>query len=282
MKIRAEMGRQRAPLLPQEYQVDKVVELPNTLFGGFLVWPLERYEFIRENMIDAYQDDGSVHCLLALSDDSPDGILVQCGKDGYAAYAAYVAGARDIVQAKLDRVADFIIGQGTERTASGEWYVCCEELEERFGVTIREGNGFDDMMQDTLERRPEVAQVEVGLEHINTTFHPEFCTHLRNGGVEEKPDIRLRDILPLLTVDGWTSICHEEETDKSVQPEDLQRLTASGREDYAALLNARVSEIVHTGEGIQVMLTDVAPEELERFNEAFGAFIEAEEGMWSM
>ena len=30
------------------------------------------------------------------------------------------------------------------------------------------------------------------------------------------------------------------------------------------------------------MLTDVAPEELERFNEAFDAFMEAEEGMWSM
>ena len=31
MKIRAEMGRQRAPLWPHEYQVDKVVELPNTI-----------------------------------------------------------------------------------------------------------------------------------------------------------------------------------------------------------------------------------------------------------
>ena len=282
MKIRAEMGRQRAPLLPREYQVDKVVELPNTIFGGFLVWPLERYEFIRENRVDPYQEDDSIHCLLALSDESPDGILIQCGEDGRAACAAYVAGARDVVQARLDRVADFIVRQGTQRTASGGWYVYREELEELFGVTIREGNGLDAMMRDTLERRPEVARVEIGLEHIETTFRPEFCAGLRGSELKEKPDIRLRDILPLLTVDGWTFICHEEETDKSVQPEDLQRLTASGREDHAALLNARVSEIVPTSEGTKVMLTDVAPEELERFNEAFGAFIEAEEGMWSM
>ena len=275
------MGRQRAPLLPQEYQVDKVVELPNTLFGGFLVWPLERYEFIRENMIDAYQDDGSIHCPLALCDESPDGVLIQCGEDGRAAYTAYVAGARDVVQAKLDRIADFIIQQGAERTASGAWYIYCEELEERFGVTIREGNGLDAMMRDTLERRPEVARAEVGLEHIETTFRPEFCAGLRGSAAQEKPDIRLRDILPLLTGGGLTFLCHEE-ADRPVLAENLRELTASGREDYAALLNARVSEIAPTPEGTEVVLTDVAPEELARFNEAYDAYEEAEQAMGPM
>ena len=278
MKIRAEMGRQREPLLPQEYQVDKVVELPNTLFGGFLVWPLERYEFIRENMIDAYQDDGSIHCLLALCNESPDGILVQCGEDGRAVRAAYVAGARDVVQARLDRVADFIIHQGTQRTASGGWYVYCEELEKRFGVTIREGNGLDAMMKDTLKRRQEVAQVDIGLEHIETTFRPEFCAGLRGSGLEEKTDIRVRDILPLLTGGGLTFLCHEE-ADRPVLAENLRELTAAGREDYATLLNARVSEIAPTPEGTEVVLTDVAPDELARFNEAYDAFEEAEQAM---
>lgn len=282
MKIRAEMGRHRAPLLPREYQADKVVELPDDLFTAFMDRPLDRYEFIRDNEVEPYQYDSFEHCLLVLGEGRSDGVLARCGEDGRADYTAYVAGARDIVQAKLDRIADFIIQQGAERTVSGAWYIYCEELEEPFGVTIREGNGLDAMMRNTLERRPEVAQAEVSLEHIETTFHPEFCAGLRGSGLEEKPDIRLKDLLPLLTLDGWTSICHEEETDKTVQPEDLQRLTASGREDHAALLNARVSEIVPTSEGTKVMLTDVAPEELERFNEAFDAFMEAEEGMWSM
>ena len=106
MKIRAEMGRQRAPLLPQEYQVDKVVELPNALFATFMDCPLYRYDFIRENAVEIHQHDGFDHCLLVLGKNRPDGMLVQCGEDGYAAYAAYMAGARDIVQARLDRVAD--------------------------------------------------------------------------------------------------------------------------------------------------------------------------------
>ena len=126
MKNRAEMGRQRAPLLPREYQVDKVVKLPNTLFTAFIDHPLDRCEFIRDNAVEAHQYDGFEHCLLVLGEDRVDGVLVQCGEDGRADYAAYVAGARDIVQAKLDRVANFIIRQGTQRTASGSWYVYCE------------------------------------------------------------------------------------------------------------------------------------------------------------
>ena len=281
MKIRAEMGRQRAPLLPREYQADKVVELPHALFASFMDRPLDRYEFIRDNAIEARQYDGFEHCLLVLGESRADGVLVQCGEDGRADYTAYIAGARDIVQAKLDRIADHIIRQGTECTASGDWYIYSMDLEELFAVTVCEGNGFDSMIRETLERRPEVAGAEIHLECIRTTFRPEFCAELRGNAAEEQPDIRLKDILSLLTGDGWTSICHEE-SEGCVWPEDLRELTASGREDHAALLNAKVSEIVHTGEGIKVMLTDVAPEELARFNEAFDAFMEAEEAMWSM
>ena len=158
--------------------------------------------------------------------------------DGWAMYSAYVAGARDIVQARLERVADFIVGPGTRRTASGSWCVYCEELEEKFGVTIQEGNGLDAMLKDTLERRPEVAQVEIALQHIETTFHPEFCAQLHTAEAEKTPDIRLRDILPLLKGGGMTFLTHEE-ADTSVLAEHLDRLTDTGREDSAALFNAR-------------------------------------------
>ena len=37
MKIRAEMGRRHAPLWPHEYQVDKVVVVPNVAFASFMI-----------------------------------------------------------------------------------------------------------------------------------------------------------------------------------------------------------------------------------------------------
>lgn len=278
MKIRAEMGRQRAPLWPHEYQVDKVVELPNTAFASFMIQPLHPYDFIECNRVEPHQDDGITHCLLLLSDDRTDGVLVQCGDNGRAMYAAYVAGARDVVQARLDRVADFIINEGTQRTASGSWYVYCEELEAKFGVVIQEGNGLDAMLRDTLERRPEVAQADISLQHIETTFRPEFCGQLHNAEVKKAPDIRLRDILPLLKGDGLTFLTHEE-ADTSVLARNLRELTDTGREDYAALLNARVSEIGPSLEGTEVVLTEVDPQELSRFNQAYEGHRAAEQAM---
>ena len=185
------MGRKRAPLWPHEYQVDKVVELPNTAFASFMIQPLDHYDFIERSRVEPHQGTGLNHCLLVLSDDRTDGALVQCGDDGRAMYAAYVAGARDIVQARLERVADFITGQGAQRTASGSWYVYCEELEEKFGLTIREGNGLDAMLKETLERRPEVAQVDISLQHIETTFRPEFCAQLQTAEAEKALDLSL-------------------------------------------------------------------------------------------
>lgn len=179
MKIRAEQGWRHTPLHPSEYQVDRVVELPNALFTSFVRKPLDRYEFIAENRVEPDQGNGLDHCLLVLGEDRLDGMLVQCGEDGRAMHTAFVPGARTVVQARLDQAADHIIRQGTERTASGSWCVYQWELDEMFDVTIIEGNGLDAMLKDTLERRAQVAAVEVVNAAVNTTFHPEFCTSLK-------------------------------------------------------------------------------------------------------
>ncbi len=363
MKIRAAMGRQRDPLRPTQYQVDKVVEIPNTAFDHFMIKPLGWHDFIAGNRIEPYQGDGFDHCLLVLSDGGADGALIQCGDDGRAMCAAYVAGARDIVQARLDRAADFIVSQGTQRTASGSWYVYCEELDEKFDVAIQEGNGLDAMLRDTLECRPEVSQVEIALQHIETTFHPEFCEQLRGAKAERAPDtmhprpevadkgipaefspvraaqllnnavaaalglyqgedsytmlhnsfgltlqeirehgylsdlelcdichvprqvleggMRVRDVLHLDSVSEFASLAHKDSA-VLVPLEDLEKLTASGKEDFAALLDAQVDDIrVDDGEP-ELVLKGIEAKELERFCDALEAHEQAEQAMGDM
>lgn len=214
MKIRAEMGCQGDPLCSPEYQVDKVVELSTSQFAAFMMRPLNHYDFIRRNRVEPHQGTGQTHHLLVLDKGRMGGMLVQCGDNGCAVYTTYMAGARDAVQARLDRVADFIVSQGTQRTASGSWCIYCEELDEKFGVAIQKGNGLDAMLRDTLERRPEVSQVDISLQHIETTFRPEFC-----------------------------------------------------------------AQLCGSAEGIEMVLTDVAPRELARFNGALKTFEAAEQAM---
>lgn len=139
------------------------------------------------------------------------------------------------------------------------------------------------MLRDTLERRPEVAQVDISLQHIETTFRPEFCVNLSGSAEKAQPDIRLRDILPLLANTGLEYPCQSffthPETDFRVWPDDLRKLTKAGQREHEALLNARVAEIVPTDEGVKVALTDVDPQELARFNRALEAFEAAEQAM---
>ena len=130
------------------------------------------------------------------------------------------------------------------------------------------------MLQATLERRPEVAAVDMRDGCIELECHPEYCRRLKE---EELPGLRLKELLPLLK-GGPIFLCHEE-AEQSVLAENLRLLTGAGQEDHAALLNARVSEINETPEGTEVVLTEVAPEELVRFNEAYDAFMEAEQAM---
>lgn len=274
MKFKANFIEKPANFQMDDCRIEKVVELSCEDFGRLKITPLADQPFLAEHKGCMFHRDGVIHCLLALGQDSDDGVLIDAEKQDYVRLASYVPGMRDIVNAQMDRAADLIIRDGTEKSMSVNWCVSFGELEEQLELTIREGNGLDSMLQATLERRPEVAAVDMRDGCIELEYHPEYCRRLKE---EELPGFRLKKLLPLLK-GGLIFLCHEE-AEQSVLAENLRLLTGAGQEDHAALLNARVSEINETLEGTEVILTEVAPEELVRFNEAYDAFMESEQAM---
>ncbi len=278
MKFKANFTEKPVNFQMDDCRIEKVVELSHEDFCRLKITPLVDQPFIRENKGCMFHRNGIIHCLLALGQGSNDGILVDAEKYDYARLAAYIPGMRDIVNAKMDRAADFIIRWGTENTASGSWCVYFEDLEEHLDLTVREGSGFDSMLRAALKRCPEVAAVDMHDGCIEMEYHPEYCRQLNGVSKNEALGPRLKEILPVLAGGGLTLLTHEE-TDYVVLPEKLLKLNAAGQEDYAALLDARVAEIVPGPEGTEVVLTEVAPEELVRFNEAHDAFMEAEQSM---
>ena len=274
MKFKANFVEKPANFQMDDCRIEKVVELSHEDFGRLKITPLVAQPFLSENKDCMFHRDGVIHCLLALGQSSNDGVLIDAERYNYPRLAAYVPGMRDIVNAEMNRTADYIIRQGTEKSMSANWCVSFGELEEQLGLTIREGNGLDSMLQATLEHRPEVAAVDMLDGCIELEYHPEYCRRLKE---EELPGLRLKELLPLLK-GGLIFLCHEE-AEQSVLAENLRLLTGAGQEDHAALLNARVSEISETPEGTEVVLTDVDPEELVRFNAAYDAFMEAEQAM---
>ena len=87
---------------------------------------------------------------------------------------------RDILNARLERAADFIVRQGTETTENGRWSVSFEELEKQTGITLQRGNGLGEMMLETLTRRGEVASAVLTDAGIDMAYHPSFCPKIPN------------------------------------------------------------------------------------------------------
>ncbi len=278
MKFKANFVEKPGNFQMDDCRIEKVVELSHEDFCRLKITPLEDQPFLAENRGCMFHTDGVIHCLLALGQGSDDGVLIDAEGYNYPRLAAYVPGMRDIVNAQMDRAADFIIRWGTENTTSGSWCIYFEDLEKHLDLTVREGNGMDSMLRTALKQRPEVSAVDMHDGCIEMEYHPEYCQRLKG---DKPPELLLKDLLPLLKGGGLMFLCHEE-AEQSVLVENLHKLTDVGREEHAALLGARVSEICETPEGTEIVLTGVAPEELVRFNEAHDAFMEAEWNMGDM
>lgn len=280
MRIEANLQHHPASFLPHltTCQIEKVVELPDEEFSALLQYPMREHRFIAENLSYIVDRGSVIHSLMALGQGHSDGVIIAAEGRVRAEYAAYLPEARSIINRELDRAAELIIQRGTERTGTGSWCVCFEELQEHLGLNVQEGNGLDAMLKSALERRPEIASVDMHSGCITTVYRPEFCRQPQNHSEAAASDIRLKDILPLLRDGGMAFLCHAE-TESSVPAENLRLLTVSGQRDYEALLNARVSEICPSSEGVEVVLTGVEPEELTRFSQDFESFIQAEQAM---
>lgn len=90
---------------------------------------------------------------------------------------------------------------------------------------------------------------------------------------------RLRDVAGWTSCDGYIFAVHEDQNASGVLTKDISRLTASGREDFSALLDAKVKEVRLAGDGIEIVISGVEPQELERFRDACEAHEQAEQTM---
>ncbi len=278
MRFKANFVEKPGNFQMDDCRIEKAVELSHEDFCRLKITPLEDQPFLAENRGCMFHTDGVIHCLLALGQGSDDGVLIDAEGYNYPRLAAYVPGMRDIVNAQMDRAADFIIRWGTENTTSGSWCIYFEDLEKHLDLTVREGNGMDSMLRTALKQRPEISAVDMHDGCIEMEYHPEYCQRLKG---DKPPELLLKDLLPLLKGGGLMFLCHEE-AEQSVLVENLHKLIDVGREEHAALLGARVSEICETPEGTEIALTGVAPEQLVRFNKAYDAFMEAEWNMGDM
>lgn len=343
--------RMKANLLhkPINFQMDdclieKVVELSYEEFSALKIVPLQDQPFIAENKGCMFSRDGIAHCMLALGEGYHDGVLIDAEGYNCARLAAYIVGARDIVNAELDRAVERIVREAAEHTSDGEWRLPFDALEEQFGLNIRVGNGFDKMLFDRLSAREEVGGIRMGPDQIDMSCRLNFCTDLEEPPAKSLADLpverrtallenavssalglyrgedlytmlhgsfgltiqeiqehgylsgqeltdicrvprqileggmTVRDVLAFDGLPESAFLAHKNSV-FLVPVEDLKLLTNVGREDFAALLGARVAD-VRVDDGIpELLLEDVEASELDRLHDELEAHKQAEKAM---
>lgn len=178
MKIKANLLNKPVNFQMDDCQIEKVVELPRDQFSALVITPLTNQPFIAENKRWMFADDSAVHCLLVLGQGSGDGVLIYSAGYDYPRLAAYLPGMRDILNARLERAADFIVHQGTEATENGSWSISFKELEKQTEITVRRGNGLDGMLLEALTHRREVTSAALTDTGIDTAYHLNFCSRI--------------------------------------------------------------------------------------------------------
>ena len=178
MKIKANLLNKPVNFQMDDCQIEKVVELPRDQFSALVITPLTNQPFIAENKRWMFADDSAVHCLLVLGQGSGDGVLIYSAGYDYPRLAAYLPGMRDILNARLERAADFIVHQGTEATENGSWSISFKELEKQTEITVRRGNGLHGMLLEALPHRREVTSAALTDTGIDTAYHLNFCSRI--------------------------------------------------------------------------------------------------------
>lgn len=98
--------------------------------------------------------------------------------DAPAAFRQKTRLSQHILNARLERAADFIVHQGTEATENGSWSISFKELEKQTEITVRRGNGLDGMLLEALTHRREVTSAALTDTGIDTAYHLNFCSRI--------------------------------------------------------------------------------------------------------
>jgi len=166
--------------------IEKIVELPEAEYKYFKSAPLRDMPFIAENTDLMRRDENGVfRCLLVLGEGTSDGILIESEGYNYARYSSFMPGAREFVTARLNQLADQIIRESTQDTSNGTWAVYFDEILERYHVPVSHNNGVGPMLQEILEARPELAELEPMEDGFDMVFYLDYCPNLDKNEIPE-------------------------------------------------------------------------------------------------
>jgi len=140
---------------------------------------LSEQSFIADRKEEMYIDStGQIYGLLALNKDSGDGILIDSQGYDYPRYVAFMPNIKPYIDNQISIVAEQIVKESAENTSNGSWAIYFDEIEESYGIVVKENNGIGTLLLDELTSRDEIAEIEVLDDCFDMTIYLDYCSNL--------------------------------------------------------------------------------------------------------
>ena len=191
MKLQVPFERKIPTFNLSEAVIEAVVILPGQKFKAFSGGLLKDEDFIKDHKESMYVDEKGVrHSLLLLSEHADDGFLVESQGYDYARYVAWLPRIKPYFNQQMLKLADALIKEGCLNTESGNWITDFDEIKERYGITIKNGNGIGEQLLHILSSADEIAEVEMTEDSFDMTFYLDFCPN----SVQDKTEMSMQHI----------------------------------------------------------------------------------------
>ena len=263
LKLQAIFERKVSEFPLRECVIEKAVELSDTEYTRFRSGLLRDAPFISESTDSMYMEkNGTYHCLLVLGENQSDGVLVEAEGYDYARYSSYLP-------TQLNELANQIIREGTQSTSNGTWAIYFDEIQEQYGVNLKDGEYISTMLCDLLSVRQEMAEIEPLEDGLDMTFYLDYCPNLENDSLSEgdagDQTLRLKELIRV-PFENLHLVHHEVDMDPStIVYLDSATLTEEGKQAWEDVLNAQVLRVFHGIYGMQAECAGVSSQRLTEF-----------------
>ena len=122
--------RKVSELETQPCVIESIQMMNQTDYDEFSKGLLRDRSFISDKKEDMFTDpSGQTHCLLALNQESGDGIMINSSGYDYARYISFMPNIKAYIDQQITQVANQILEEAAENTSNGSWIVYFEEIE---------------------------------------------------------------------------------------------------------------------------------------------------------
>jgi len=186
LKTNAIFFRKVSELETQPCVIEAIQLMNQAEYDEFSKGLLRDRSFISDKKEDMFTDtSGQTHCLLALNEESGDGILINSSGYDYARYISFMPNIKTYIDQQISQVADQILQEASENTSNGSWIVYFEEIAEQHSLNVKANNGIGTLLVNELQGREEMAEILLEDDCFDMTLYLDYCKNINPSELEQ-------------------------------------------------------------------------------------------------